>query len=170
MAHFSVYVLVPGSTINVRRRVHHLVAPYHNDFAVEEYETDCYCDLGRNGFDPDCPNCLGTGNYLTTCNPMSKFDGYTIRDSMHALSKASKDPSDVDDIRKDDGAAIAPVSSLDLERLKLPFAIVTISGKWHEMDGGWWAKDQEWREWRKTVHDLLTRWPHAILVVLNCHS
>lgn len=180
MAHFSVYVLVSDTTMDVRQEVHHLMAPYHNEFEVREYETDCKCDFGKDGFDPNCEDCGGTGKYLTTWNPMSKFDGYAIWDSAHVLRNASKDPADWEeeetfdeDTPADDEAAVAPLSTLDLERLKLPFAIVTPSGEWHEMDGDWWSEDQdsaEWKEWRKTAHDLLTKSPSAILVVLNCHS
>jgi hypothetical protein len=44
MAHFFVYVLVSGSTKDVRQRVFHLMAHYNNEFEVEEYETDCDCN------------------------------------------------------------------------------------------------------------------------------
>jgi hypothetical protein len=180
MPHFPVYVLVSDTTMDVRQEVHHLMEAYHNEFEVEEYETDCYCDSGKDAFDPNCEDCRGTGKYLTTWNPMSKFDWYAIWDSAHVLRNASKDPSDWeeeetfdDDIPEDEETAIAPLSSLDFERLKLPFAIVTPSGEWQEMEGDWWSEDQDsaqWKEWRKTAHDLFTTWPNVTLVVLNCHS
>jgi hypothetical protein len=177
MAHFFVYVLVSGSTIDLRRRVHYLMAPYHNEFEVEEYETECEGDCRRDESDRDCGAC--NGRYLTTWNPMCKFDGYAIWDSAHVLRNASRDPSDWeeeevfdDDIPDDDGAAIAPLSSLDTDRLRLPFAIVTPSGEWHEMDGDWWSEDTgcgEWEDWRRIAHDLYSKWPNSIVVVLNCH-
>ena len=87
---------------------------------------------------------------------MSKFDGYVIWDSAHVLRNASKDPSDLeaeevfdDDIPDEVTTAMAPLGSLDLGRLKLPFAIVTPSGEWHEMEGDWWSKDQDSAEWKE---------------------
>jgi hypothetical protein len=177
MSHFSVYALVSGSTIDIRRRVRYLMEPYHNDFEVEEYQAAGNGACSGDGHEPDCTKCDGT--YLTTCNPMSKFDGYSIWDSGHVLRNASKNPSDWedeetfdDDIPDDDGAAIAPIESLDLDRLKLPFAIVTPSGEWHEMEGDWWdmaTESTDWKAWEKTVRDLFSKYPTAILVVLNCH-
>jgi hypothetical protein len=150
MAHFFVYVLVSGSTKDVRQRVFHLMAPYNNEFEVEEYEADCDCNWPRKAPDPDCEVCGGTGRHFTTWNPMSKFDFYAIWDSAHVLRNASKDPSDWeeevvydDDIPDDERLAIAPLGNLDLDRLKLPFAIVTPPGEWHEMPGDWWSENQD---------------------------
>jgi hypothetical protein len=162
MAHFLTYVLVSGSTENVRERVRFLMTPYHNEFEVEEYETECDCAGQGQTPDPDCEECGGgTGKYFTTFNPMCKFDGYNIWDSQHVLPNASKDPSDWeeeevydDDIPDDDGAAIAPLSSLNIERLKLPHAVVTPSGDWQEMPGDWYSEDRasaDWQQWAKTV-------------------
>lgn len=180
MSYYFAYVLAPNGTKDVENRVHSLMAKFHNDFEVERYETECCCDWPGGKFDPDCEECRGTGKYLTTWNPMSKFDSYVIWDSAHVLRNASKNPADWedeevfdDDIPDDIGAAVAPLASLDLERLKLPFAIVDPSGNWHEMDGDWWSKYQdsdEWKEWRSTAQDLFAKWPTANLVVVNCHS
>ena len=182
MSHFSAYVLVSGTTNFVERRVFHLMTPFNNDFEVEEYETECYCNLGSEAPDPDCEECGGTGTHLTTWNPMSNFDGYAIWDSQHVLPNASKNPSDWADEVVVDGdipdnydyqAAIAPLSSLDIERLKLPQVIVTPAGGWHEMPGDWYSEDREsadWQEWKSTVKEIYAKWPSAILVVLNCHQ
>lgn len=180
MSYYFTYVLVPCGTKDVEHRVHSLMAKFHNDLQVEQYETECFCDRPGEGFDPDCEECRGTGKYLTTWNPMSMFDCYIIWDSTHVLRNASKNPADWedeevfdDDIPDDIGAAVAPLDSLDLERLKLPFAIVDPFGNWHEMDGDWWSENQDsadWKKWRSIAHDLFAKWPNASLVVVNCHS
>lgn len=180
MSYYFAYFLVPCGTEDVENRVHSLMAKFHNDFEVEQYETECDCDLLREVPDPDCEMCGGTGKCLTTWNPMSMFDCYVIWDSAHVLRNASKNPADWedeevsdDDIPDDIEAAVAPLSSLDLERLKLPFAIVDPLGNWHEMDGDWWSENQdsdEWKEWTSIAHDLFAKWPTATLVVVNCHS
>ena len=83
MSNFAAYVLVSGSTGGVHRRVHHLMAPFNNDFEVEEYETECDCIEQGQAPDPDCENCSGTGKHLTTFNPMSQLDRYTVADCRH---------------------------------------------------------------------------------------
>jgi hypothetical protein len=179
MAHFLTYVLVSGSTKDVRERVRFLMTPYHNEFEVEEYETECDCAGQDQTPDPDCEDCGGTGKYFTTFNPMCMFDFYAIWDSQHVLPNASKNPSDWeeeevydDHIPDDDGAAIAPLSSLNIERLKLPYAVVTPSGDWHEMPGDWYSEDRasaDWQEWGNTAKEIFEKYANAILVVLNCH-
>jgi hypothetical protein len=122
------------------------------------------------------------GSVSHNIQPYVKLDEYVIWDSTHVLRNASKDPSDwedevvPDDDVPDDGydeKAIAPLSSLDIDRLKLPFAIVTPSGEWYEMEGNWWSEDKEsaeWKEWRSTVKEIYQKYPNAILVVLRCHQ
>lgn len=178
MAHFNVYVLVSGATMDIRRRVNYLMEPYHNEFDVEEYEAECCGHCG--GIDgPDCEGC--DGKFMTTWNPMCKLDWYAIWDSQHVLLNASKypynwtDQEDDEDIpeKYDYKKAVAPLETLDLKRLDLPLAIVTPSGEWHEMDGNWWSEDQdsdEWREWKRTAHDIYAKYPGSVLVVLNCHA
>ena len=182
MSYFITYALVSSNTNDVKRSVFQLMEPYDNEYEVEEYETECMCDCGRDEFDPDCEQCAGTGVYRTTWNPMSNFDSYYIWDGEHVLRNASKNPSDwedepaIDDNIPDDydeEEAMAALSDLNIERLELPDVIVTPSGEWHEMPGYWYFDDREsaeWQEWRETVKKILTQWPDAILVVLLCHS
>jgi hypothetical protein len=168
MSHFTAYVLVSGSTCRVIERVGHLMAPYDNDFEVEEYETECDCNWQREGYDPHCEVCGGTGRYITTRNPMPKFEDYFVVDIDHVLRDAEKDSSQLTE-----KAAIAPLASLDVDKLKLPRVIVTPSGEWHEMDGDWWSEDQDsadWKQLKNTVKEIYQKYPSAILVVLNCHS
>ena len=172
MSNFAAYVLVSGSTGSVHRRVHHLMAPFNNDFEVEEYETECNCIVHGQAPDPDCEDCGGTGKHLTTSNPMSKLDQSTIADYQHVLQTAARKPSEwANDC--EDRTGVAFLSNLNLEKLELPHVIVTPSGDWHEMKGDWYSEDRDsadWQEWESTVKEIYAKWPSAILVVLNCHQ
>jgi hypothetical protein len=172
MSYFTAYVLVSGSTGYVTRRVRHLMTPYHNEFEVEEYETECDCNWQREAPNPDCEDCGGTGKYLTTFNPMAKLDGYTVADHEDALKTAAIAPSQWD-ADHEDRAAMARLSDLDIDKLKLPEVIVTPSGEWHEMREDLLSENRdsaEWQEWRNIVKEIYRKYPTAFLVVLSCHQ
>src|SRR5208337_5367921 len=172
MSHFSAHVLISGSTKYVRERDSYLMAPYDNAFEVEEYETKCDCVGKGQAPDPDCEECGGTGRLLTTWNPMSKFDGYTVADYEHVLQTAARKPSEWDN-DYEDRTGMAFLSNLDPDKLELPHVIVTPYGEWHEMKGDWYSENRDsadWQQWAKTVKEMYAKWPSAILVVLNCHQ
>jgi len=73
--------------------------------------------------DPECSECKGTGVYLSTYNPNSKWDWWVIGG------------------RWDDGEE-RNVTTVDeiLENGICPFAVVLPDGTWHERGQmGWWA-------------------------------
>ena len=113
---------------------------------------------------PDCEECKGTGVGTSTFNTKCRFDSLEIGDDDGGiLSPATKDPSGLAQ-----GAAMAPVNSLDVTRIRMPDVIVTSAGEWYEQDGPCYADEDnlvENEDWETTFKRLLEDHVDALLVV-----
>lgn len=110
-------------------------------------------DPGRDGFDPECEFCAGTGTYLTTANDDGRWDYWRLG------------VAEVDDLG-DGTAGGSALSSHSCRALALPSdavdtldAIVTPDGEWRTCGG----EDDDARE-------ILADWPEATAVLVDCHS
>lgn len=70
MSHFT--VLVIGDDWEGQ------LAPYDENITVEPYKDECYCYNKEKGARPDCDECHGTGTRMSTYNPRSKWDWYSL--------------------------------------------------------------------------------------------
>jgi hypothetical protein len=166
MSKKSVYVLVHPYTIDVVKKALQLMAPYHNDFEVEPYETDCDCLSESGAPDPDCEDCTGTGVHMTTSNTQPMFDDIYFHDPENILRTAMKNPSDLPE-----GAFTAPVKSLDIDKLRLPNTVITPTGEWLDASdfGPAYPAGHEGR-WKDVVEQVLQQHMDATLVVLIYHQ
>ncbi len=66
----------------------------------------------------------------------------------------------------------APVEELNLEKLVMPYVIVTPDGQWSQCDDSWfdsWGITAD-AHWTETVKQILENHKDAILVVVDCHQ
>jgi len=106
---------------------------------------------------PDCEECAGSGQRMTTYNPDSQWDWWVIGGRWAGwLSRMNQ-------LRTKNAA----------RKNKIPFAVVTPDGAWHDKGKmGWWgmASDEKADEaWEKEVHDLLAAHPDTITVACDLH-
>ncbi len=107
--------------------------------------------------DPQCEDCQGSGKRMTTYNPDSQWDWWTIGGRWDGwLSRSNR-------LKAKTAAA----------KGKVPFAIVTPDGAWHEKASmGWWGmvsnkKDDE--AWADEAQRLLLAHPDAWAVACDLH-
>ena len=115
----------------------------------------------------DCNNCEGIGQYLTTYNPLSKWDWWAIGgrwENMIEGTDLSREVISVEEVLEkfDDGKTLF-------------FGYVKPDGEWVEKGKmGWWgivANEQDKQAWEKEVRKLLENYSdgeHCIIAV-DCH-
>ncbi|MDX1934004.1 MAG: hypothetical protein SFU56_15495 [Capsulimonadales bacterium] len=97
MSHFAVTVLLPPEEAISRdaaeKAIEGRLLPYSEHLAVAPYESTCSCcdDPGEVP-DPACEDCAGTGRYITTVNPESKWDWWQIGGRFTGFWVADYDP------------------------------------------------------------------------------
>lgn len=107
--------------------------------------------------DPQCEDCHGFGQRLTTYNPNSQWDWWTIGGRWDGwLSRSNRIPA-----------------KTAASQGKVPFAIVTPDGQWHEKGRmGWWgmtSNEKEDEAWADEVQRLLLAHPDALAVTCDLH-
>ncbi len=108
--------------------------------------------------DPDCKYCQGTGTCLTTYNPDSQWDWWVIGGRWDGWLNSKN---------------IAPATTLLENTDKIPFAVVTPDGQWHQKgEMGWFgiANDEKAdKTWAKEVHSLLQTHSDFLAVTCDLH-
>lgn len=118
--------------------------------------------------DSGCEECDGKGFVTSTCNKNAKWDWWEIGGGWDSMLKDSwKDES-----HRYRNGKLAHIDDLDLDRLPIPFAIVTPDGTWHAQgDMTWFGRmsklDEEWESKAKAI---LSENKDCILVVVDCHA
>lgn len=114
-----------------------------------------------------CSECGGLGLRVTTYNPMSEWDGYTVGGRWNGHLHES-----IQSLTKFDNNNVA--LACELAGKYQPFAIVSTDGKWHEKgDMGWWGlvsdeKDKD--TWVKESESILSSQPEgAMAILVDCH-
>ena len=113
-----------------------------------------------SGPEEDCDECKGSGVVYSTYNQKSKWDWYQIGGRF--LSHWG-DYLHVKDV-------LEPSPNRTVEE-KIPFAIVTPDGEWHEKGSmGWWAcVSDEKEEWPEIATKILEAHKDLEAVVLDVH-
>lgn len=146
--------------------------------------------------DPNCGDCDGTGTYMSTYNPSSKWDWWTIGGRWDGClpngsnymqcgeilaNRKSRRPTIDPDLALYDYFRLEYESELaqyeatpeDLRDLYEPFALLTPDGKWHERgDMGWFgmvADDIGLYSWIKQVKAIYEQYAEHTLVLIDCH-
>lgn len=119
--------------------------------------------------EPNCDNCKGGGEYLTTYNPLSKWDWWVI---------GGRWDGEVQGVDLNEGAAFDRIYTDEARQLGNnvanssylkkaifsqamipPFAVVDLDGNWHECgEMGWFGmvnNEKEEDNWRETVVEIL---------------
>lgn len=126
-------------------------------------DDECY-EEKRSWFDDDMVD--KDGNLLSTYNPKSKWDWYSIGGRWaNGLVTNGGNSTDED-----------YVSEIDWEKSGTPFAFVTPNGEWHERGKmGWWAcvSDEkakgDWEtEFRDTISELKNN-KDIMVTLVDCH-
>lgn len=132
-------------------------------------EGDHYCDGS---------GCRGTGTVKSTYNPKSKWDWHVIGGRWNGYITGTPSNMYGGELSKN----IIPVQDLlthelaiketgDKKNSRIPFAIVTPDGKWHEKGHmGWWAVVSDKNpDWDNVALDILKNNVDHILVAVDCH-
>ena len=174
MSHFPVAVLVPGDLDDPKaiiQAVENAVAAYDENTRVEPYpvyleDHDIECITKYHGqltaeTITDYAGGVGAGQddngwyYLSTYNPKSKWDWWEVGGRW-----SNRLPGDTALVRElPDGYET--------------FAIVTPDGQWFEKGKmGWWAcvsNEKDAERWRAEFTEILSAFPDARVVQLDCH-
>ncbi len=104
------------------------------------------------------------GEPLSTCNPSRKWDWYVIGGRWAGWISDRKTKSE----RVNDNIATTEQA---LERDKIPHAILTPDGEWHERGRmGWWAVLlTENEHWDEEAREILRRFPGHHVVIVDAH-
>ncbi len=105
--------------------------------------------------DPQCDDCQGTGTRLSTYNPDSQWDWWTIGGGWDG----SWHPDNVLPVRD------LLISWESHAHPTIPFAVVTLDGQWHQHAVNAVSADV----WGQTVRTLLTAFPDALAVACDLH-
>lgn len=161
MSHFLTIVLVDKSSLrkdgaDIKGVVEEILAPFDGNLPVEQdedgnwYNPNAHWDWWRIGGRWD--GVVATGEHAPSDDGGFNFDG-----SHETLELNS-----------------APVERVlaDLEH-RLPFAIVTPSGDWHERGAmGWWgivADEKPGDTWRDEARAVLRKFHNCLAVGVDCH-
>jgi hypothetical protein len=116
--------------------------------------------------DVDCEECEGTGIVMSTINQSAMWDYYSTGGRWEEiLSLAAQHKADIP-IPID----FAPVKTLNLEELLIPFVIVTPDGQWSQYDDSWFDSFGLNTHWTETFKGILEDHKDSILVVVDCHQ
>lgn len=115
--------------------------------------------------DVACPDCRGTGAYLSTYNPDAKWDWWEIGGRWRGAfdpTGAGRDVLPVSEVMDEDGQV--PL---------FPVAIIDPEGAWHEEGSvGWFGvmSDQKAAaQWEDEAQALFARYPNHTIIVCDCH-
>lgn len=180
MSHFAVLVLT-AEAVDPREAVARLLAPYEEALG-QDPKWDWWTIGGRwtgmlDGYDPTkdptnietCDQCRGTGRRTDAVGAdIRKLNpGFTCN-GCEGNGRRVKWPTDWAPHAGD----VARVDALP-QPLRVPFAVVTPDGAWHERGRmGWWAAvaDEKDRDtWADEVRALLDANPSATAVIVDCH-
>lgn len=112
----------------------------------------------------DCQYCNGTGVITFLGNPYPEWDLKEVGGRYEGIVRNSgnqgADPN------------ILPVRELDLNKVPVPWAIVTPEGEWHGRARRGLTSDSCFLDvnWDHTVRGILRRHRETTLVVVDCHS
>lgn len=127
---------------------------------LEWTDDECYQDM-KGRFDEDMikPN----GDLLSTYNPNSKWDWYTIGGRWNNYLKTLSGETTKEDY----------VSEIDWKDI-IPFVFVTPIGEWHERgEMGWWAcvsNEKTIDNWKSEFKEFLDNLDKdTIVTVVDCH-
>lgn len=108
--------------------------------------------------DLDCEDCHGTGIRLTTYNPDSQWDWWEIGGRWEGWLGETNS---------------MPVTDLLQDEEKIPFAMVTPDGQWHQRgEMGWFGTAYDEKAdavWKEEVRELLQPYPDALAVACDLH-
>lgn len=123
-------------------------------------DNECY-EYEKQWFDEEMVD--EDGNLLSTYNPKSKWDWYTIGGRWD------------DELKLVSGELVneAYVSEIDW-RDNIPFAFITPDGEWHEKGNmGWWAcvsNEKKKNDWETEFKDFINNLDDDVIVtVVDCH-
>lgn len=149
--------------------------------------------------DPNCEECHGSGTYMSTYNPSSKWDWFQIGGRWNGClpngsneivvkellaNKKSRRPEPPD---APEGSPTwtffypeyleeleqYEATPEDLRDLYAPFALLTPDGVWHEKgDMGWWgivSDDKGLNTWLNVAKGIYEQYPEHKLVLVDCH-
>jgi hypothetical protein len=137
-------------------------------------------DPRRTEADPACGDCKGTGSYRSTSNPRGYWDWCRIGGRWDKAIRGEEAESadngfNFGDKHTEIRNNALPVSELPspLPDDRIPFALVTPDGEWHQRGKmGWFAsvsKEMPRAEWDAKVRALLATNGDAIAVGVDCH-
>lgn len=128
--------------------------------------------------DPECEDCDGTGTYLSSYNPDSKWDWYRVGGRFDGLMTNNPQESEggFNFASKHETLAnnSVPVQELiDSAEPFIPYALVTPEGEWIERgEMGWWGMssgDKDKAVWDAQVIAIYQKFSSLDAVLLDCH-
>lgn len=127
---------------------------------LEWTDDECYEDM-KGRFDEDMIKL--NGDLLSTYNPNSKWDWYTIGGRWNNYLKTLSSETTNEDY----------ASEIDWKDI-IPFAFVTPIGEWHERgEMGWWAcvsNGKNIEDWKSEFKEFLDNLDEdTIVTVVDCH-
>lgn len=119
-----------------------------------------------------CEGCQGVGSRASTYNPKSKWDWYIIGgrwDQYFKLGDADSTTTLNPYVHSEDGNVNYVYDILKQD--KVPFAIVTPDGEWHEKGQmGWFATvSNEDKDWPTRAKNILADHQDHYAVTVDCH-
>ena len=140
----------------------------HIDYLENEFpkklnwtDDECY-EYQKEWFEDDMID--EDGNLLSTYNPNSKWDWYSIggRWDGNLITKSGENVN------------TAHVNKIDWDKSGIPFAYITPNGVWHEKgEMGWWAvvtNEKEKDVWIEEFNNILdTLKDDCMVTVVDCH-
>lgn len=105
-----------------------------------------------------------SGEPISTYNPDSKWDWYVIGGRWDGWINDQK-------ATHESLAANTALTEVAIARNKIPHAIITPDGQWHEHGRmGWWAiLITENEDWETDATAILTRFPNHHIVIVDAH-
>jgi hypothetical protein len=151
----------------LRGQLDEALEPFSAHLEVEEYEEECGCGYEKKeGPDPDCKWCNGTGMTKITHNPQAMWDWWEFGGRWDGwVTDSAKDR------RSDEFHAFRRnmrlVSSiLQDKELKIPWGILTPDGEWESK--GW--QDDDRHSWDEKAKAILEDHRDCIALVVDCHN
>jgi hypothetical protein len=126
----------------------------------------------------ECDECHGTGLNKSTYNPQSEWDWYRIGGRWDGWISEAPEMDDGEggfnfSRRFESLERNAVVASVASEKERIPFAIITPDGKWHEKGNmGWWGivmDEKDDKAWETEAKRLYAESSDHIAVCLDAH-
>jgi hypothetical protein len=118
--------------------------------------------------DPNCDECRGSGKKLIRDNPHGKYDWWTVGEGFTAgILKPAITENSITPAHED----MVPVKDLELEKVEVPYSVITPDGVWHEDPDRFETSTEESQlRWVATAKGLLARHEDCTVVAVNCHT